>query len=446
MPDAPRRLAEQVTAFVQELRGADSTSWRVCRKPLDWVAALVALEKDQLDESTVEHTLGILLKDHDDIESLRGERLAALVKTPGRAPWRCPDSARASPANLLIFARTLRAAGAACGRAAYRMASGRWQTSAFRAVADVRDALRAVLVSRPKISRCSILVFERFWRVWRERAIARCRGRWVFRNARERASPCSLPARGRRNQGQPIQEKHDVPVTLQTYSADEVWRRRDFATFTADDFVRAQEAIARLTWNPGVRITRRWNAGGRGAVDLRRLLRANVKHGGELITVPHRVRRVAPRPLILICDVSGSMEPYTRMLLLFAHALAGEHRRIEVFVFSTQLTRVTRQFGGARSDAALLRVRDAVRDWSGGTRIGEALHRFNTQWARRVLRRGPVVLLISDGWDLGDPEVLSREIARLQRSAHRLIWLNPLIGSPGYEPSPAALARPCRMW
>jgi uncharacterized protein with von Willebrand factor type A (vWA) domain len=128
------------------------------------------------------------------------------------------------------------------------------------------------------------------------------------------------------------------------------------------------------------------------------------------------------------------MEPYTRMLLLFAHALAGGHRRLEVFVFSTELTRVTRQFAGVRGDASLLRVRDAVRDWSGGTRIGEALHRFNTQWARRILRRGPVVLLISDGWDLGDPELLGREVARLQRSVHRLIWLNPLIGSPGYEP------------
>jgi uncharacterized protein with von Willebrand factor type A (vWA) domain len=122
------------------------------------------------------------------------------------------------------------------------------------------------------------------------------------------------------------------------------------------------------------------------------------------------------------------------MLLLFAHALAGGSRRLEVFVFSTQLTRVTRQFAGPSAGAALLRVRDAVRDWSGGTRIGEALHRFNTQWARRVLRRGPVILLISDGWDLGDPEILGREVARLQRSAHRLIWLNPLIGSAGYEP------------
>jgi uncharacterized protein with von Willebrand factor type A (vWA) domain len=122
------------------------------------------------------------------------------------------------------------------------------------------------------------------------------------------------------------------------------------------------------------------------------------------------------------------------MLLLFAQALAGHERRVEVFFFSTRLTRVTRQFADTQPGRALVRARDAVPDWSGGTRIGEALRAFNTQWARRVLRRQPVVLLISDGWDLGDPALLSREVARLQRAVYRLIWLNPLIGSPGYEP------------
>jgi uncharacterized protein with von Willebrand factor type A (vWA) domain len=226
----------------------------------------------------------------------------------------------------------------------------------------------------------------------------------------------------------------DAAVGLKTYSADELWRRKDFAHFTPDDIARAKEAFAKLAWDPGVRVTRRWATGSGPTIDLRRLLRANVKHGGELVAIPRRVRRVAPRPLILICDVSGSMEPYTRMLLLFAHALAAGERRVEVFVFSTRLTRVTRQFAGTRADAALARVRDAVHDWSGGTRIGEAIRAFNSHWARRVLRRRPVVLLISDGWDLGDPALLAREIARLQRSVFRLIWLNPLLGSPGYEP------------
>jgi uncharacterized protein with von Willebrand factor type A (vWA) domain len=122
------------------------------------------------------------------------------------------------------------------------------------------------------------------------------------------------------------------------------------------------------------------------------------------------------------------------MLLLFVHAMARGRRTVEVFVFSTRLTRITRPFVGRPIDAALRRVRDVVKDWSGGTRIGEALRTFHVQWGRRVLRRGPVVLMISDGWDLGDPDMLSAEIARLHRGCFRLIWLNPLIGSPGYAP------------
>jgi uncharacterized protein with von Willebrand factor type A (vWA) domain len=337
-------------------------------------------------------------------------------------------------ANLLIFARTMRAAGVAVRAGGVPDAVKALADIGVSSRRDVHDALRAVMISRHEDLAPFDRLFAQFWRVWREPS------------DRPMPQPMGIPKRARTTvtmlapgaaASEPEQidaAKSDVPVTLQTYSAEEAWRRRDFAAFTAADFARAQDAMTKLTWDPGVRVTRRWVAGGRQAVDLRRLLRANVKHGGELVTVPYRMRRVAPRPLVLICDVSGSMEPYTRMLLLFAHALAAGRRQIEVFVFSTRLTRVTRQFAGARGSASLMRVRDAVRDWSGGTRIGDALHRFNTQWARRVLRRGPVVLLISDGWDLGDPEVLGREVARLQRSVHRLIWLNPLIGSPGYEP------------
>jgi uncharacterized protein with von Willebrand factor type A (vWA) domain len=243
-----------------------------------------------------------------------------------------------------------------------------------------------------------------------------------------------MPASGANPQQAAGTAGTDNAVGLQTYSADEAWRKKDFASFTPEDIERARLALAKLAWTPGVRVTRRWLAGRSETADLRRLLRANARHGGELLTIPRRIRRVAPRPLVLLCDVSGSMEPYTRMLLLFAHAMARGERRVEVFVFSTRLTRVTAQFADVRLDVVLHRLRDAVQDWSGGTRIGEAIRVFNADWARRVLRRQPVVLLISDGWDLGDPDLLGREIARLQRSVYRLIWLNPLIGSPGYEP------------
>jgi uncharacterized protein with von Willebrand factor type A (vWA) domain len=137
---------------------------------------------------------------------------------------------------------------------------------------------------------------------------------------------------------------------------------------------------------------------------------------------------------VLLCDVSGSMERYTRVLLHFAHGVGQRDLRLEVFLFSTGLTRVTRQIRTRRVDAALDAVSHAVPDWSGGTRIGHALQEFHQRWARRVMREGPVVLLISDGWDRGDPEVMRAQVARLQRSCHRLIWLNPLIGSTGYEP------------
>jgi hypothetical protein len=337
-------------------------------------------------------------------------------------------------ANLLVFARTLRAGGVAVRAGGVPDAVLALAEVGVRQKGDVRDALRTVLVSRQDDLAPFDEIFEKFWRVWPGSG-GTALPRPMHVPVRARSSVRLLaPAAAAASAGQAGTDLPDTPVTRRTWSADEVWRRKDFATFTPDDVARAKDAMARLVWSPGTIVTRRWKAGRGHAVDLRRLLRANAKHGGEPIVLPRRARREVPRPLVLLSDVSGSMEPYTRMLLLFAHALSGHARRVEVFVFSTRLTRVTRQFAKRAVDAALPRVRDAVRDWSGGTRIGEALHAFNAHWARRVLRRRPVVLLISDGWDLGDPSLLAREIARLQRSAFRLIWLNPLIGSPGYEP------------
>jgi uncharacterized protein with von Willebrand factor type A (vWA) domain len=140
------------------------------------------------------------------------------------------------------------------------------------------------------------------------------------------------------------------------------------------------------------------------------------------------------RPLVLICDISGSMDRYSRLLLQFVHALEHGLDTVEVFVFSTRLTRITRELRKRNVDAAIEHVVKSVDDWSGGTRIGEAIKEFNFKWGRRVLRSGATVVMISDGWDRGDPKLLSREMARLQRSCRRLIWLNPLLGAPGYQP------------
>jgi uncharacterized protein with von Willebrand factor type A (vWA) domain len=152
------------------------------------------------------------------------------------------------------------------------------------------------------------------------------------------------------------------------------------------------------------------------------------------MTLSRRVRRVRTRPLVLLCDISRSMERYSRMLLHFAHVVTIRHRRVEAFVFSTGLTRITRELRVRRPDAALAAVSHAVPDWFGGTRIGAAIKEFHQRWSRRVLTGGPVVLLISDGWDCGDPDELAAEIARLQRSCYRLIWLSPLLGTADYSP------------
>jgi uncharacterized protein with von Willebrand factor type A (vWA) domain len=215
------------------------------------------------------------------------------------------------------------------------------------------------------------------------------------------------------------------------YSAVDVSRTKDFADFTEQELERARELLAKLPWELGARRTRRWERASRGAIDLRPVLRRNLMRGGDLVDLP-RVRRCeAPRPLILIGDVSGSMDRYSRMLLHFVVGLARGARHVEGFLFATRLTRVTRHLDDRRGLPRLVRE---VRDWGGGTRIGESLRTFNTRWRRRVMRNGPVVLIVSDGWDRGDPMLLEREIARVRRSCRRLIWLNPLLGSATYEP------------
>jgi uncharacterized protein len=155
---------------------------------------------------------------------------------------------------------------------------------------------------------------------------------------------------------------------------------------------------------------------------------------GDFVSLPFRRRRHAPRPIVFIGDVSGSMERYSRILLQFVSVLARQARHVEGFVFSTSLTRITPGLMDPAGEDRLNHLIRRVVDWGGGTRIGEALHAFNTGWARRVMRHGPVVLLVSDGWDRGDPGLLARELARIRRSCRRLIWLNPLIGSAEYEP------------
>src|SRR6266852_610291 len=219
------------------------------------------------------------------------------------------------------------------------------------------------------------------------------------------------------------------------YSAIEQLRKKDFESFTWDEMQEARRLMAEMRWNLGMRPTRRKRPSRKGSyLDMRRMVRRNLKHGAELIELTWREIKRKPRPLVIICDISGSMSLYSRLLLHFIHTISNGLLNVEAFVFGTRLTRITRQLKRRDVDDAVGDVSKSVQDWSGGTRIGDALHFFNQKWARRVLGRGAVVLIISDGWDRGDASVLEVEMDRLQHSCHRLIWLNPLLGSPDYRP------------
>ncbi len=236
------------------------------------------------------------------------------------------------------------------------------------------------------------------------------------------------------------EEKDDDDDTGQppqgtAYSAIEQLRKKDFENFTWEEVQEAKRLMAEMRWNLGLRRTRRKAPARSGAYpDMRRMVRRNLKYGAELIELTWRKTKQKPRPLVIICDISGSMSLYSRLLLHFIHTISNGLLNVETFVFGTRLTRITRQLKKRDVDDAVQDVSKAVQDWSGGTRIGDALHYFNKHWSRRVLGRGAVVLIISDGWDRGDSGVLQVEIDRLQHSCHRLIWLNPLLGSPDYRP------------
>ena len=238
--------------------------------------------------------------------------------------------------------------------------------------------------------------------------------------------------------GDPDDESVSRIDLTRTYSAREVLRQKDFAQFSGQEIAEARRMMASLRWDLGQRRTRRMIPGDGANLDLRRTLRRSLQYGGELLDLAERGPKSRPRSLALICDVSGSMERYTRMLLHFIHTIAAgqppTYNGIEAFLFATRLTRITRQLRYRSIDQAIAEVSRAVPDWAGGTRIGEAVKTFNYQWLRRTLRGQAIVMIISDGWDRGEPELLARETSRLQRSCHRLMWLNPLLGSPDYQP------------
>ncbi len=230
------------------------------------------------------------------------------------------------------------------------------------------------------------------------------------------------------------EEQEQIEILL-SYSPGEALRSKDFGTFSWEEVQACKALLKTMQWRIELRKTRRKRATRVGTqIDMRRVLRRNLRYGGEPVELAWRAPRMHQRPLVVLCDISGSMDRYSRILLQFVHTISNGLHDVEAFVFGTRLTRVTRLLRERDIDDAVGMVSKQVVDWSGGTRIGETLKEFNFRWGRRVLGRGAVVLLISDGWDRGDPKLLGREIARLQRSCHRLIWLNPLLGGRDYQP------------
>jgi len=237
------------------------------------------------------------------------------------------------------------------------------------------------------------------------------------------------------------EEVEGITISPDAYSRGEVLRHRDFDRMTAQELRDAERMVDLLRPRLETRRTRRQELHPHGRrLAARAMFRRNLATGGQLTTWVWRRPIREPRQLVVLCDISGSMERHSRLLLRFIQALARTNEvRTESFVFGTRLTRVTRLMKDRDRDRALARVADSVTDWAGGTRIGESFRQFNRHWARRTLRTSGVVIVVSDGWDRGDPALVAAETARLRRNCHRLVWLNPLASTPGYQPLAAGM-------
>ncbi len=338
--------------------------------------------------------------------------------------------------NILLFGRLLRLMGIDVGPSEMIDLAQALETIDIGKKQDVYHTARAVLVRRHE----DYPLFDQAWQVfWRKPSDPNIPRLAMTVDPRLIPKPLRLPqlAQSASSEGQPRDEETVALHALQSYSQNELLRRKDFGSYTWEEVQAAKRLMQQMEWQVGLRRTRRRRPISQGEyLDLRRIVRYNLRHGGELLSLAWKRRKRKPRPLVILCDISGSMEQYTRMLLHFIHTISTgfDFDKVEAFLFSTRLTRITRQLAFKDVDDALDAVEAKVEDWSGGTRIGEAIHNFNFFWARRVLGRGAVVMVISDGWDRGDPEMLAKEMERLQKSCHRLIWLNPLLGSEGYQP------------
>jgi uncharacterized protein len=347
--------------------------------------------------------------------------------------------------NVMHFARLLRRAGLPVGPAETLAAQQALSLIELGDKAEVRTALRSVMTHRHEHQEVFDQAFALFWRdpTAAEQAAAMALLEAQKDKKLERPPPASrrIAEAMQQKRDRREQPKDEPPVqhAVLTVSDQERLQRMDFEAMSAEDIAAAKREIRRLTLPLDLRKTRRLRPDVLGPVtDLRRTIRQSLRQGGEILSIARNRRQTRVPPLVVLCDISGSMSRYAQILLHFLHAVTNDRDRVHVFLFGTRLTNITRQLRHRDPEVAFQTVAHIVPDWSGGTRIGEALAEFNRRWAKRVLAQGAVVLLITDGLDRPRDAEHANELAenmdRLHRSCRRLIWLNPLLRWSGFEP------------
>jgi uncharacterized protein with von Willebrand factor type A (vWA) domain len=302
---------------------------------------------------------------------------------------------------------------------------------------EVKDAARAMLVTSREQAKLFDSAFDLFWQAWTTDDQADAAGKIQKVPPAEGDSVVGDQERERIPETGAGDDHQNEPEsgTLAVYSAQEILRHKDFAELSEAEVQSVTQLIRHSKWHTKQHPSRRKRSVADGThPDLRRVLRQGLRYGGEVMKFAWHTPKLKRRPLIVLCDISGSMERYARFLLRFLYVVTNGLEHAEVFAFGTRLTRLTHSLRHSDMDLALHQAAETVNDWGGGTRIGEALKSFNFNWARQVMSHGPTVLIISDGWDRGDLDLLRREMSRLQLSCRRLIWLNPLLGVANYEP------------
>ncbi|WP_085805969.1 vWA domain-containing protein [Roseovarius albus] len=374
---------------------------------------------------------------------------------PEYAPLGLPDNPRLTH-NITHFARALRRAGLPAGPGRVLDAVRAVQAAGFTSKQDFFFTLRACFINRPEQRAVFAQIFRLYWRdpQYLEHMMSllmpSMRGVQEERQAKAAEKRAAEALLDGLEPEQPVEDHHpeefliDIDASM-TMSAQERLRTLDFEQMSADEIAQAKRMLARLQLPIKPYASRRGQANPHGMrIDARATLRAALRRGGEI----RRIHRQKPRDrwpnLVVLCDISGSMSQYSRMVLHFLHAVANHKgagwAQVHAFTFGTRLTNITRHLATRDVDAALATAGAEAQDWEGGTRIGECLHAFNRDWSRRVMGQGAVVLLITDGLDRGQPDVLEQEIPRLQRTARRLIWLNPLLRWEDFAPKAQGIA------